>query len=332
MFRPTKIKHYLERMQQRGFGTDVVLEGSQIDPKKLDSTDYLIDVWQSQRVLANMMRLTGNEALGFELGQEVQFSDFGIVGYALMSSRSMRDVIKLWFAYAHSLVGVMLKINLEEKPDEWRVTFTEVVPMGSLLRFCVEENLTFGQWIGESVVNQPIHYSSVELSYPAPAHHELYRKIFHTDKIIFNASVTAVNVISPSIEIIAAERKSSEHFEICQQYCQQVLRQITAGRPVALQVRNLFLSSSGQIPSLEEVARKLNYSTRSLRRYLQTEGVSYQELVNEFRCDLSKEYLKSAYLTNQEIAFLLGYQDVKAFLRAFKAWTGMTISEYRSNS
>ncbi len=319
-------------MRQRGFAAEMVLAGSQIDAEKLDNPSYLIDVWQSQKVLSNMIRLTGNDALGFELGQEIEFADFGIVGYALMSSRSMRDVIKLWSSYCHSLVGVMLKIDLEEKPEEWRVTFIEVVPMGSLLRFCVEENLTFGQWIGESVVGQQICYSSVELAYPPPPHRELYRKIFKTDQIVFDAPVSAVNVISPSIEIIAAENKSGELFEICQQYCQQVLRQITAERPLALQVRNHLLRNSGQIPGLDEIARKLNCSTRSLRRHLLAEGVTYQQLVNEFRCDLTKEYLKSSHLTNQEIAFLLGYQDVKAFLRAFKMWTGTTISAYRAGS
>ena len=333
MFRPTKIKHYLARMQQRGFNARAVLEGSQIDADKLDSQTYLIDVWQSQKVLANMIRLTGNEALGFELGQEIEFADFGIVGYALMSSRSMRDVIRVWSSFCHSLVGVMLKIDVEEKHNEWRVTFSEVVPIGSLLRFCVEENMTFGQWIGESAVGQPIVYSRIELAYPPPrqaGHRNLYRRIFKTDNIVFDAPVSAVNVTSPSIDALATVNKNSEHFEICQQYCQQVLRQITAERPLALQVRNLFLGSSGQIPSLDDVAKRLNYSTRSLRRHLLAEGVTYQQLVNEFRCDLTKEYLKSSHLTNQEIAFLLGYQDVKAFLRAFKAWTGMTISEYRA--
>jgi AraC-like DNA-binding protein len=332
MFRPTKITHYLSRMALRGFEAVDILAGSAIDIARLEDPEYLIDVWQAQKVIANMIHLTGNDALGFELGQEIEFSDFGIVGYALMSSRSMRDVINLWSSYCHSLVGVMLRIALEEKPKSWRVTFTEVVPMGSLLRFCVEENLTFGKWIGESVVGHPIRFSSVELAYPAPGHRSLYRKIFGTDHIIFNAPVSAVNVISPPVEVTARDHKNTELFEICQQYCQQVMRQITAERPLALKVRNLFLHSSGQIPNLNEVARTLNLSPRSLRRHLAAEGVTFQQLINEFRCDLSKEYLKSSALTNQEIAFLLGYQDVKAFLRAFRNWTGTTTTEYRKST
>lgn len=329
MFRPTKIKHYLDRMRHRGFVADAVLAGSKIEPAKLDDPAYLIDIWQSQRVIANMIELTGNDALGFELGKEIRFEDFGIVGYALMSSRSMRDVIRLWISFSHSLIGVMLKIDLEEKPDEWRVTFSEVVPMGgALLRFCVEENFTFGQWIGESVVKQPILYSKVEFAYPAPGHRSIYQETFK-GPVVFGSTANAVNVSSPSIEAKAPDNSDSELFQACQQYCHQVLRQITAERPLAFQLRSLFLRSSGQIPTLDEAASKLHYSTRSLRRHLQLEGVSYQELINEFRCDLAKEYLKSSYLSNQEIGFLLGYQDPKAFLRAFKAWTGLTVSQYR---
>lgn len=331
MFRPTKIKHYIEHMQLRGFSEREVLNGSQIDAQRLDDPLYLVDMWQSQCVLANMIRLTGNDALGLELGQEVEFNDFGILGYALMSARSMREVIKLWFSFSHSLVGVMLKIGFEEKQNEWRVTFEEIVPMGSLLRFCVEENVTFGKWIGESVVGEPIVYSSVEFAYPPPSHVNLYYEIFRTRNIIFNAPVTAVNVISPSLEVIATQKKNSELFEICQHHCYEVMRQISAEKPLILQIRNLFLASSGQIPTLEEVASRLNYSTRSLRRHLQTEGVSYQQLVNQFRFDLTKEYVKSNCLTNQEIAYLLGYQDVKAFLHAFKNWTGLSITEYRAS-
>jgi AraC-like DNA-binding protein len=329
VFRPTKIKHYLDRMRLRGFAADAVLAGSKIERGKLDDPAYLIDIWQSQKVIANMIGLTGNDALGFELGQEIRFSDFGIVGYALMSSRSMRDVIRLWISFSHSLIGVMLKIDLEEKPGEWRVTFSEVVPMGPLLRFCVEENLTFGQWIGESVVKQPILYSKVELNYRAPRHQDMYRQIFK-GPVVFDAPVTAVNVISPSIEVTAPDNSDSELFQACQQYCHQVLRQITAERPLAFRLRDLFLRNSGQIPSLEETAQKLNLSTRTLRRHLDLEGVSYQELVNEFRCSLAKEYLKSSHLSIQEIGFLLGYQDTKAFPRAFKTWTGETIGQYRA--
>ena len=38
-------------------------------------------------------------------------------------------------------------------------------------------------------------------------------------------------------------------------------------------------------------------------------------------------YLECTELNSSDIAFLLGYQDVNSFLRAFHSWTGMTIGE-----
>jgi AraC-like DNA-binding protein len=35
-------------------------------------------------------------------------------------------------------------------------------------------------------------------------------------------------------------------------------------------------------------------------------------------------------MTAEDIVFLLGYQEIGSFLRAFTAWTGRTIHAYRN--
>ena len=44
---------------------------------------------------------------------------------------------------------------------------------------------------------------------------------------------------------------------------------------------------------------------------------------------MARSYLKSPEMTNDGIAFLIGYSDANAFSRAFRTWTGLTISEYK---
>ena len=36
-------------------------------------------------------------------------------------------------------------------------------------------------------------------------------------------------------------------------------------------------------------------------------------------------------MSSDEIAFLLGYQEINSFLRAFNVWTGMSITEFRAS-
>ena len=46
---------------------------------------------------------------------------------------------------------------------------------------------------------------------------------------------------------------------------------------------------------------------------------------------LAKTYLANTDMTAEDIAFLLGYQEIGSFLRVFTAWTGQTVSEYKEN-
>lgn len=81
--------------------------------------------------------------------------------------------------------------------------------------------------------------------------------------------------------------------------------------------------------TVDDAARKLGCSRRTLQRRLQEEGTNFQKQLNHTRELLAKTYLQNTAMTAEDIAFLLGYQEVTAFLRAFALWTGMTVTEYR---
>lgn len=83
--------------------------------------------------------------------------------------------------------------------------------------------------------------------------------------------------------------------------------------------------------TINDVAKKLGYSKRSLQRKLQEEDTSFQKQLNHTRELLAKTYLSNTDMSAEDIAFLLGYQEIGSFLRAFSLWTGQTVSEYRDN-
>jgi len=83
--------------------------------------------------------------------------------------------------------------------------------------------------------------------------------------------------------------------------------------------------------SIEEVAGKLGTSKRTLQRKLQDEDTNFQKQLNHVRKLLALNYLKHDDMTSNDIAYLLGYQELNSFLRAFNTWTGMSISDYKMN-
>lgn len=83
---------------------------------------------------------------------------------------------------------------------------------------------------------------------------------------------------------------------------------------------------------VEDVANHLGMSKRSLQRKLKEEDTTFQKQLNHVRELLAKNYLQNTNLSSEDIAYLLGYQDLNSFFRAFSLWTGKTITEYKQET
>ena len=83
--------------------------------------------------------------------------------------------------------------------------------------------------------------------------------------------------------------------------------------------------------AIEDVAEKLGLSKRTLQRKLGEENTTFQKQLNSTREMLAIHYIRNTEMSTNDIAFLLGYQEINSFLRAFAIWTGQSVSEYRKN-
>ncbi|MDX1678467.1 AraC family transcriptional regulator [Arsukibacterium sp.] len=87
-----------------------------------------------------------------------------------------------------------------------------------------------------------------------------------------------------------------------------------------------------QVPRLNDIASRLNVSSRSLQRYLQSSNTSFRQLVNECRHQLAQQYLKDNTFNIQQIATQLGFEEQSSFQKAFKSWQGCPPGVYRQRS
>ena len=81
--------------------------------------------------------------------------------------------------------------------------------------------------------------------------------------------------------------------------------------------------------NLKKIQSVLTVSKRSLQRQLSDESTSFMDILNATRQQLAQRYLSIASVSQGEIAYLLGFQEVNSFIRAFKDWTGNTPGAYR---
>jgi AraC-like DNA-binding protein len=80
---------------------------------------------------------------------------------------------------------------------------------------------------------------------------------------------------------------------------------------------------TGHRPAVEDVARSLHMSSRTLQRRLQDAGSGYQRVLDEARHQMARYYLGNSVLELNEAAYLLGYEDANSFVRAFRTWEGV---------
>ena len=86
---------------------------------------------------------------------------------------------------------------------------------------------------------------------------------------------------------------------------------------------------AGRRPRMHDVARELHISARTLQRRLQDGGYSFQQVLEESRHQLARHYLNNPLLELNETAYLLGYEDLNSFVRAFRTWEGVPPAHWR---
>jgi AraC-like DNA-binding protein len=82
--------------------------------------------------------------------------------------------------------------------------------------------------------------------------------------------------------------------------------------------------------NLESVAKKIGMSPRTLQRRLQCSGVDFESLKDETRRSEALRLIRLGKYSATEIAYMVGYSDPAHFTRAFKRWTGLAPSRFRS--
>ena len=83
-------------------------------------------------------------------------------------------------------------------------------------------------------------------------------------------------------------------------------------------------------PRVDWVAAKLGTTRRSLQRRLREHGTSFNRLVDDTLCRRAKQLLAQGTIPVTDIALQLGYSDPAHFTRAFRRWTGVAPTAYRT--
>lgn len=88
----------------------------------------------------------------------------------------------------------------------------------------------------------------------------------------------------------------------------------------------------GARPAIANVARSLGMSARTMQRRLGALGTTYQDVLDDVRRRSARRLLAHTDLGTGEIAFVLGFEEVNSFIRAFQGWEKTTPAKWRARA
>ena len=322
-----------EVLLERGEDIGPYLGAANLTLKDLEVAGIEVSSQQYYAVMEQLLRDTAIPALGVQVGRRFSVGDYGVLGYAFLSSQTLLQALKTFFRF-QAIVGgsAMAEESLEVAAEDGIICVSCRAASDRLYRYEVEE--CFGQWlaVAYSVLMSGIalKFSRIEFTFPKPDYGDLYSTLFQCP-VYFDQPRNEIHFPRTALaqRFTMADKITAQ---LCEKQCETILQNLQQQGGLVAEVRRLIINRPGQAPDPEVAARQLNLSYRTLRRRLSEEGTSFKEIHNEVRMGMAMEYLRQTELSTQEIAFLLGYSEVTNFHRAFKKWAQQTPGECRASA
>ncbi len=313
--------------EEHGVGREEMLRDSGVTVAALDDPDAQIDARVELAVIRNLVGALGDRpALGIDVGRRYRVTTFGIFGFACVSSPTLGDAIALALRYlelSFTFCIPVLQVGSDEVVGELH---DERVP-ADVRQFLVERDLTAMYVVMADLLGSRLPLRRLQFRSAEPAYGDVFTEVFGSTPEFGMAR----NVFTwDRAEFDRPLPQANQHtLAICQTQCRELVTRRRKRTGIAHDVRERLVNVGGAPAGIDDVARDLNLSTRTLRRRLTEAGTSYRALLDEVREALAEEMLATTPLSVSDVAVRLGYSEASTFIYAFKRWKGTTPAAFQ---
>jgi AraC-like DNA-binding protein len=316
----------LEAAVAHGADRDRMLDGVGVSHETLCLPDARISYAQFETLEANALRLTSNPAFGLHFGHHVHLAHIGVIALAAISSPTAGAALRVALQY-YRWITPAWDLELRVDGDRGRVIAHATISRGDLHIFATEALIIGFQGLATQVLGRTPPGIVVRVNYSKPAHFAEYARFFDWP-ILFDQEAVETEFEARVLDepLAGADPAMAARAE---QYCASEAAGSVLVDGLVAQMRRVLANWSEGQPNLNDVARTLQTSPRSLRRDLQNMGLSFQELLDETRRARAEKWLRFTDMKLEQVSKQLGFGDVRSFRRAFKRWTGRTPNQIR---
>lgn len=309
---------------------DELFEHAGVPVQLMLDEDAVISARDVIAITDSAKALTGDEALGLHLGQEIGSEMLDTVGMMVATAPTLRDALDQVFRYS-PLLSTLGRAELVEEGDSARCVLTLHPEVGPIAPYC-REIVFAGLWnTVRRLVRGEFSVRRFTFRHAAPAWADEYARVLGEEaEIVFDAGEDSISFARHLLDLPMA-RHSPGLYQRLQQEAARRLASRPQVETAAASVRRLIGEQMGlRLIDLPSIAEQMGLTPRTLQRRLQDEGTSFQALHDGCRQERARDYLLGNDDASIEaLAAILGYSEPANFYRAFKGWFGLSPNEYR---
>lgn len=322
------IPQIAEQLSLRGVNIPDWLAIAGLTTDDLSSSQKSIPLTKYRDLMESALKLSDEAGLGLLVGRSLSPSAHGIVGFAASSSASIAEAMEVATSFI-PLRTPLLSVRTQTCDGQLQVILSTTADLQSATLAILELAITAIKNIADRLVVTPTACTHVYFAFPEPKHVALSKSVLNCP-VSYDAPWSGM--VFP---LDIARTRLSQHdglvLEEALRICQAELDRLTTSGTLQEKLERLILERQGEFMSFERAAQMLHLTSRTLHRRLLADGTSYQEILDRLRQRLAHQYLCVDRISVKETAYLLGYNDVANFRRAFKRWEGHPPSALKRN-
>lgn len=306
---------------------EAALATAGIEAEQLNDPEYFIPFYKVGAFFLEILRQTGDNALGLEIGAAVQARSYHVLGYAILSSSTIAEAIDRLIRYEKlaGKLGTTTMLVGDPVKLQWHCPFH-----GPWASYVKEAAIAGWVTFAKTLVAESAGPTGIYFDHALMADYQRYQAVFgcpvHFDADWTGVTFSAENLKRPIVSADPGLKMLMDHqaSDRLAKFSSRINLVNEARSEIAKRLPN------GE-PSLEIVAEPLGLTPRALQNRLKAAGIHYKDVVDEVREQLAYAYLADDSTSLIDIAFLLGFAEQSSFSRAFKRWSGISPIAFRKS-
>jgi AraC-like DNA-binding protein len=314
-------------LSRRRIPVDGLLKEAGLRRADLQDPDARVPYSAVVSLMERAAALLGEPGFGLRLGASQDISDSGLIGFVMLNSAKLVDAVNNLHRY-FLIVGDGEEFDVVQGGPHVVLRFRESDPALRGLRQNSEYIAAIVVRACRDMTRKRVSPVRVEFMHSRPNAKVDYEAILGCP-VRFRADWDSIVFATKTMQlpVIGADHKLLQALEMS---CQKILGPTPKKRDIVHDVRALIVEGLTRgTAQIDAVASKLGMSSKTLERRLRIRDQLFSALLDAIRQDLAKQYLSETDFRLEQVAYLTGYSEPAALVRAFKRWTGKTPMQFR---